>query len=172
MPKKTYECDYCGEEYKSYPSWITGENNFCSRKCKHLAQEKENQVECEVCGEKMYRRPSRKERSDYFVCSDECKSEMMRGSDNPNWDGAHDEYRGKNWQEMRRERKERDNHECVLCGKTEKEHQEEYGRELEVAHVRPFKEFEEPEDAHHINNLLTLCVSCHRMVDRKDSFQH
>lgn len=117
----------------------------------------------------MYRRPSRKERSDYFVCSDECKSEVMKKEGNPNWEGGHEGYRGSEWYELRRKRKKRDNHNCVLCRKGEEEHKEETGRSLEVHHVMPFEKFERPKDANHIDNLLTLCASCHRMIESGDS---
>jgi len=163
MSKNTYECENCGDEFKRYPSQIRGKHNFCSKECKHKFQRKT--VECTVCGEEIEKIKSEIKGGNYFYCSKKCQSKNFRGENNPNWEGGSDRYRGPKWYEMRRKRKERDNHECVVCKKSK----EDAEKSLEVHHIRPFKEFEKPKDANHIDNLITVCMSCHRMMERNNS---
>lgn len=59
---------------------------------------------------------------------------------------------------FKEEIRERDNHVCKICEKTE----EENGRKLDVHHI--------PADKHHNDcflkvDFVSLCISCHRMVD-------
>lgn len=52
----------------------------------------------------------------------------------------------------RREALDRDDHECCECGS---------GEDLEVHHVVSIREFCDPEAAHSLSNLRTLCSRCH-----------
>ncbi|MFU8870248.1 HNH endonuclease, partial [Natronococcus sp.] len=38
-------------------------------------------------------------------------------------------------------------------------------RNPDVHHVRPVRSFENAEDAHTLDNVVTLCRSCHRRVE-------
>jgi 5-methylcytosine-specific restriction endonuclease McrA len=70
---------------------------------------------------------------------------------------------------MRLEVLKRDNNKCTKCGKTEG---------LETHHIKPIKvllkEFQElgidfnrnHEHFHNIDNLITLCVKCHRQEEK------
>lgn len=46
----------------------------------------------------------------------------------------------------------RDNHSCQSCGKK---------KDLEVHHRTPVRSFENPNEAHTMDNMVTLCSSCH-----------
>ena len=39
------------------------------------------------------------------------------------------------------------------------------GRKPDVHHIIPVREFADPEDAHTVDNLICLCVTCHRNAD-------
>jgi len=89
------------------------------------------------------------------------------GPDHHNWEpdkAPHRFYSSKKWKETREEVLERDDHECQVCGKTK----EENGRALDVHHRTPLREFKREggeldyETAHNLDNLITLCRSCHR----------
>jgi len=55
--------------------------------------------------------------------------------------------------------------ECQDCGMSNGEHLEKYNRKLEVHHIIPRKEFEDMEKADRDDNLVTLCIPCHRSRD-------
>ncbi|WP_337653229.1 homing endonuclease associated repeat-containing protein [Halomontanus rarus] len=76
--------------------------------------------------------------------------------------GVYPEYYGANWPKERKNAIERDNKECRACGTSREEHRDEYGRDLDVHHIKPVTEFEQLIDAHYLENLITLCWSCHR----------
>lgn len=84
------------------------------------------------------------------------------GPDNPNWKGGYEPYYGPNWYEKRREALERDSYNCQVCGITNGEHVEKTGSELSVHHIRPIRQFESTEKANQLDNLITLCKTCHR----------
>lgn len=77
-----------------------------------------------------------------------------------------DEY-GENWDEIREMCLERDDYRCKLCGMTEEEHREWHSRGsgLHVHHIRPLAEFDSAEEANALDNLVTLCISCHQPVE-------
>jgi 5-methylcytosine-specific restriction enzyme A len=63
--------------------------------------------------------------------------------------------RSKRWKGLRYQAKRRDGWQCVQCGAK--------GR-LEVDHIKPVRT--NPELAYDLNNLQTLCVSCHTRKTR------
>jgi len=73
---------------------------------------------------------------------------------------------GPNWPQQRQLALERDNHRCRTCGARAEEFL------LHVHHVRPFREYgyvpgvnENYRQANQIDNLMTLCPSCHRRAE-------
>jgi RNA-directed DNA polymerase len=70
------------------------------------------------------------------------------------WGGAR--YYGNEWAETRAKVLERDEGRCRVCGKQGK---------VEVHHIRPWK----PGMPHELSNLVTLCLSCHRQVQDRQS---
>ena len=87
------------------------------------------------------------------------------GENHPNWKGGHEKYRGERWTEQRRKALERDNHMCQRCGVINGWHLDEYGEEVNIHHVRPFRKFDTAEQANDLDNLLTLCKPCHATVE-------
>ena len=75
--------------------------------------------------------------------------------------------RGPNWPEQRRRARQRDHYACQVCGATELS----LGREHDVHHIRAFREFgyvpgenDHYLAANQIDNLVTLCRTCHSKV--------
>lgn len=178
IAKVTLECEGCGTDIKRWKSQLDkAEKKYCSNECYHSNYEQPSgpessrynrvEVECGYCGEAHLRRPSRIERVETLYCSRECAdkdhSKRMQGAGNPKWDGGdYDDYYGPNWKEQRQKAIERDNSECQYCGHDGTE------IKLSVHHiqkVRSFKaEYDAPEwwkRANELNNLITLCRSCH-----------
>lgn len=64
---------------------------------------------------------------------------------------------GVGWTEARRETLERDNYTCQVCGvENESNH---------VHHIKPRREFDDVSDSNTLDNLITLCNSCHRRCE-------
>ncbi|MCA9925321.1 MAG: DUF1998 domain-containing protein, partial [Anaerolineales bacterium] len=75
---------------------------------------------------------------------------------------------GPNWQQQRKLVLERDNYRCRTCGALGKDG----SVSLHVHHIRPFREFgyvpglnDNYKEANRIDNLVTLCPSCHRRAE-------
>lgn len=81
-------------------------------------------------------------------------SESLRGEDNPRWRGGVGRDYGSNWQEMRRKVINRDEN-CQVCGEDGSEHR------LDVHHKEPLRNFDEPENANTMDNLMLVCWPCH-----------
>ena len=86
--------------------------------------------------------------------------ERMIGENNPHWKGGKINYYGPTWLEQRRVCRKRDNYTCQRCGLLE----EELETELTVHHIKLFREFPSSDEANHIDNLITLCSTCHTFV--------
>jgi len=56
---------------------------------------------------------------------------------------------------------EQEGHECLFCGMTAEEHEEEYGRDLDIHHVIPKRKGGSNEPS----NLIPVCLSCHRTLE-------
>jgi len=175
---KTYSCDNCGDnvQYKEY-NVKDNESIYCSEECKHEGHQRaisgENNpqwigglvdVECAYCGDTFQKKQCRVEGAENTFCSMECKgkyrSENFNGENNPAWKGGETEYLG-SWKAQRKKALERDGYRCRACGMSEGEHIERYGRSLDVHHVVPVREFDDPVDANSLGNLVTACKECH-----------
>lgn len=75
---------------------------------------------------------------------------------------------GETWGHYRLKGLERDSYQCQKCGISQQEHRREYEKGLHVHHLTPFREFEDEEKAHQLDNLITLCKECHREVEPLD----
>lgn len=83
------------------------------------------------------------------------------GEDNPNWKGGYEGYYGASWPDWRKKILKRDDYTCQACGYTDESNH--------VHHVKPVRDFDEPQDAHYDSNLVTLCVSCHSEAEARKS---
>lgn len=176
------ECEICGGEFRFYPSEKRG--LYCSdcveeerwQTTPDVTGEKNPQwnggkeeVTCAVCGQSIERYPSELT-GDVSVCSDSCRqawlSDAFAGDGHPNWKGGTNEPYGQGWARVRREALERDGYRCVVCGTTAAE----LGRNPDVHHLVPVRVFAESDDrskqdAHVLENVVSLCVGCHRKAD-------
>ncbi len=83
------------------------------------------------------------------------------------WASDPNDY-GPNWPEQRAKARARDGYRCVLCGAAEPP-----GQPHDVHHIRPFRTYgyipgvnENYKLANRLENLRTLCRSCHQKVER------
>jgi DEAD/DEAH box helicase domain-containing protein len=74
------------------------------------------------------------------------------------WSSDPNQY-GPNWKQQRDRARERDAFKCQVCGR------EEGDRQHHVHHKTPFRQFESYLSANQLENLVTLCPTCHRRVE-------
>lgn len=86
----------------------------------------------------------------------------VRGANNPRWTGGYKPYYGPNWYRQKRKARKRDNGVCQECGISSSE------KRLDVHHIIPFRKYglEKFEEANRLENLITLCCSCHTTLER------
>jgi hypothetical protein len=174
-------CVECGNSFEYYPSEKPGK--YC-KSCVDEGYGNENLVHgtgknntnwkggfvdssCSNCDKDISVKPSNFERYSNNFCSTSCqsnfKSEQFSGKGNPRYiDGQHRQRNyGTGWRRAKRKALERDNHSCVVCNKGK----EELGRKPAVHHKKPVRTFDEPEDAHFLENLVCLCPKHHQEVE-------
>lgn len=161
VPKITITCDFSGCDNPivtpatPFPS-VPSKHRYCSRECFFAARvERPHTVIliCENCDESFcvpYKKRHRR------FCSRDCWCASVH---NPHRTRGHQPYYGKNWREQRTRARKRDKETCRACGKTP---QRKGG--LQVHHRTPFEDFPSYREANRLDNLVTLCLSCHRLV--------
>lgn len=174
-----YECTNCGESVERYESQVVSDV-YCSRSCATSATMGTGSdhpryntitVQCPVCSSGFDRCVSAVEYFDNAYCSrgcaDKAHSERVSGVDNPNYKhGLSDTAKyGPNWGARRSEVLDRDGHKCQRCGMGVAEHKEQYGRSLDIHHKTPAVQFDTPEKANVLSNLVALCQPCHGYVE-------
>ena len=75
------------------------------------------------------------------------------------WTNDSNDY-GPDWPRIRLAVRTRDGFRCQVCGASEN------GREHDVHHKIPFKAFTSVAEANRLDNLITLCSSCHRKAEQ------
>jgi 5-methylcytosine-specific restriction endonuclease McrA len=156
-------CPQCGKSFTVIPARIekATEPICCSVECLHARHTIE--TSCAQCGKPVHRGISNSHGYKHFFCSRECQHVYQgihcRGPNHPRWlHGGPIDY-GPAWPAAKRAALNRDRKTCQWCGSKEK------GR-LNVHHLRPFKTFTDPLDAHDLTNLITLCDSCHSKAEK------
>lgn len=91
----------------------------------------------------------------WFWISDSCVEQL---SETGLWNSSPNDY-GSRWPEIRARVRARDSFRCQACGKPED------GKAHDVHHIQPFRSFRSLEEANRLENLVTLCQSCHRRAE-------
>jgi 5-methylcytosine-specific restriction endonuclease McrA len=169
------ECLRCGNIRKVYPYRAKKEfPDETSQNCKQCMDKKEK-VSCSWCGDRLIRHKYRVESAENFFCDDECfgnwRSKNISGESHPNYDGGYTDPYGENWSSIREKVINRDGKECQECKISRERHLSEKNIDLDVHHIKPRQEFIDDnmsiEEANDMNNLETLCRSCHMKKEWK-----
>lgn len=154
----TVVCEQCGESY-TVPQYRESVTEFCPD-CWGAGITQT----CERCGREFSVSNCRDGEARF--CSEQCTgewlSENITGEDHPRWAGGAAPY-GEGWTPRKKQRvRIRDQARCRDCGMTESDHYSEYGRALDVHHITPAREFKDDKKRNAMENLISLCVRCHR----------
>ncbi|EMA14567.1 MULTISPECIES: HNH endonuclease [Haloarcula] len=180
--KEETSCDNCGTTFEYYPS--EKEGCYCpdcveDAEWRHTRQisgaDNPNwsggklKLDCSICDSPVERYPS-DVTGEVVLCSRDCHaawlSEAFTGDGHPNWRGGGVGDYGPGWRAVREQALARDDHACVLCGTNA----DELGRNPDVHHIVPVRLFAAlralaVRDAHTLDNVVSLCPSCHRRAE-------
>jgi hypothetical protein len=147
------KCQECGKGFKVPPT-RKDTAKYCSIECADGHRNDKRKVEqikkvCKQCGKTFHDHPCHIERRNY--CSYECAKkatsdfwfEKSIGDDNHF-------YTRSFWKKLRSLILERDRYRCQICG--------EENKKLNVHHIKEKRNG----GTDHKDNLITLCVNCHR----------
>lgn len=159
------DCNYCGEEFKPTSH---KEQKFCSEECFGKAKDSKKEVKCNGCGDSIERKENEVKKKNNLYCCRSCyykdKKSKYIGENNPNWRGgsSFEEYPEEFNSQLKQEVRERDNHTCQMCGMPEPIVEDVFNRVLEVHHL------DENKDNCEIDNLISVCRSCHGRLQNKE----
>jgi len=133
------------------------------RDWKHKDRGEMTNAECEQCGGVDVVYKSIREQFDKWFCSRDCmgnwQSENQVAENHPSWKGGYQGY-GQEWYYVRKDCRERDGNTCQKCGDKDNE------RIPDVHHIEPVRSFDEPDEAHNLDNLVQLCRTCHNKIEK------
>jgi len=156
--RKAYMADWSQERgpfcgFDCYAAWqsehCSGEANPNYRADRHAV------LQCDWCG-KDFHRPKWVRNGRLTFCSRPCFHEFAREY----WRHQKPVSYGKSWPRVRVRVLERDGHQCQECGAFEP---------LVVHHIVEYRTFENAQDAHELDNLVTLCRACHQLQHNQSS---
>lgn len=116
-------------------------------------------TECDYCGDEITVKRVKFEKHDHSFCDRHCHGKFLAESRNCEIGGSIN-Y-GPLFDENREKALKRDQYRCQGCGMTDQKHREEYGRSLTMHHISRKHWPDDPEEHHRLENLVTLCNSCH-----------
>jgi len=164
-----YNCDHCGSSIEVKESNSHLDNHYCDEKCLAADRSKNVRVTCKHCKQPYLVSPHRVSRTKF--CSNQClwdwRSENYTGPSHPRWkeDSSKSAYYGRNWIEQREDALERDSHKCQRCGISSDSSIEKFGIDLHAHHITPLRKFDDKKEANRLQNLVSLCPSCHHIVE-------
>jgi DEAD/DEAH box helicase domain-containing protein len=101
--------------------------------------------------------PSELQTTGYWLTLSEQTIEALRAAGN--WTNDPNNY-GPGWDRLREAVRQRDGRRCQVCGAPESGN-----RQHDVHHKVPFRQFLSAAEANRMDNLVTLCPSCHRKAE-------
>jgi DEAD/DEAH box helicase domain-containing protein len=101
--------------------------------------------------------PKEFETTGYWLTLSDAITEKLRAAGA--WTNDANDY-GPHWSEIRAAVRARDGYTCAICGMPESE------RQHHVHHKIPFRNFSDRDTANRMENLVTLCPSCHRQAEQ------
>jgi len=166
---KEAECEVCGDTFEYYPSdrkgVVCSQNECFKEYWSENAPAKDEEVHEKMVSNHEFSEDGLDKLSQAAAENNPMERaenrDKISGEGNGRWvEGSTSEY-GPGWEEAKEKVLERDEYQCQNCGKT----MDELGQKPDVHHIKPFRTFDEPTEAHDLDNLIALCRSCHRNAE-------
>jgi 5-methylcytosine-specific restriction endonuclease McrA len=159
-------------EHKKGNKWRKGlrpTNSFTSEQAEIFNRVESEYFICKNCGNTFQIKPwivrQNRTKSGLRFCTKQCHSEYMKkeksGEKSSFYVGGITTYRGRGWIISRREAVKRDKGICQRCGKY-------IGDSIPVHHIKPYRLFNSVKEANNIDNLISLCQSCHMKYENEN----
>lgn len=174
--KRSVICDWCNQSFKEWESELQRtERTFCDNECFGKWQSSIQKGEdnpnwlggklkthtCKVCGSEY---ENYKQSSETSCCSEDCYTEILEqrtGEDCASWKGGAERYYGNIWTEQREKAIKEAGERCEECSIPRIKHKQNYGKDLHVHHIQPYRTFDDDKEAHKLDNLVAVCRDCH-----------
>ena len=101
-----------------------------------------------------------------WLARHDIEARSIKGENHYAWNGGVGRYYGPSWPTQRKAAIERDGGECRMCSMTAEEHYKQHGTDIHVHHLCRFASFEDSAVANRLENLVTLCFTCHNEAER------
>jgi ribosomal protein L31 len=157
-------CEICGKPFSVIAMRARRGQRYCSYACSGIAsgiaQSKKVTLTCMTCGKKFSVPPSHITNVKRTYCSNKCYVDSISGENSPHWKGGnHIRKYPPEWnKELRGKIRDRDGHECVVCGEPEG------NRPHAVHHIDEIKSNLSE------HNLITLCPKHHARTLYNNSY--
>ncbi|QDX41867.1 HNH endonuclease [Salarchaeum sp. JOR-1] len=161
--KESATCESCSDAFGYYPSEKKGvycpdcveeSDDFLGTPYADIVDAKRVTRSCAHCESDISVLESTRRQGQGRFCSNDCLYAWVRK------DGDEPAYNG-GWREAKRKALERDDHTCQKCGSDA----EDLGQEPDIHHSKPLRTYDDPEQAHQLENLVALCKRCHMRVE-------
>jgi hypothetical protein len=162
----TKVCPVCSKIFYVFKC-LTNSHIYCSVSCYNISQTKNKPLYCIVCGKEYHRHPAQIKWRGSSFCSNKCKGLYYRtltGANSHSWQGGKSkEYKcirnSAAFREWRNAIFNRDDYTCQQCGARSKA-----GQPITIYphHIKSFTYY--PELRFDINNGLTVCGECHKLL--------
>ncbi|MCG1002550.1 MULTISPECIES: HNH endonuclease [Halobacterium] len=163
--KETTDCKQCGDTFDYYPSnkdgvycsdCVAEADEFLGTPYAETVDVERIERTCDYCDEPMVVLECNRRQGHGRFCSNDCQNAWMSDQ----YGDGEAVYNGR-WREVRRKALERDDYRCQKCGATARE----LGQNPDVHHIKPVRTFDDPQNAHTVDNLIALCKSCHAYAE-------
>lgn len=173
------QCIICNKPTKTYNA------KTCSKYCREVVTQllvslNAIYLQCSWCDKLVIRRPNKVRGHETNVhntrklafCDKQCHNSFLRYVKHSNYRQDNSKTKkknyGPNWSIVRNLKREASNYCCHDCGI----HENEYGKQLSIHHIKPFVSFDTYQEANQLNNLVALCEPCHRKRHSGENSHH
>lgn len=148
--KSTQTCSSCSKEFEAY-SYGNPKKRYCSKECRKMGRE----VQCCICGKKVYKKRAILDLNQTVTCSRSCSARIALAN-RYGTDGFPKIH--KNWGYLKKKLYKKRGRKCEVCGSVIDVH----AHHIQHASSRPDLQLEP-------SNIVLLCKTCHAKEHENES---
>lgn len=152
-------CNYNIKVPEAMSPAITTCCSYCNKVKNSLSRSLGKYTLCRVCDKPIWNGPSRAKKTCSKKCGNLANSIFAHERNLRRVENKPKDY-GPNWLFQRKQARKRDKYVCQKCGI----HENDYGMQLSIHHIKPFVLCENYIEANQLQNLISVCEPCHRKI--------